>query len=213
MNLAYLLSATRETFGQAPRSFSLFSQLYNRVYPPMWMIRWGDDLRCVYRDQRKLFKEGKVVWGHIVQANNALFEPGKGNYPADMLYSLDPYFDNNLEALERIAHRLYGLKGKEVEDEEARYFSDAITDEHTRVLNVQLPKSLSGGREVYFTTFMVHRKHLPTGYLVSGWFPILALPGASDATMILPSKYWAADLIPLWNPDTGAVSEAVKGHR
>jgi hypothetical protein len=157
-------------------------------------------LSCIYEDQKTLFTGGEVVWGHLVQANRLLFSPGSLDHPAAIIFSLDSYFDKNLYNLETIAHKLYEQKGQEAEPELA-YFVDVITDEFKAPFNVQLPYSLTENREVYFTSIMVCRKHLPQNKLISGWFPILTNPGLTNASIILPSRYWDSQLTTLWQED------------
>ena len=47
---------------------------------------------------------------------------------------------------------------------------------------------------------MVHRKHLPRGYLRANWFPLVVAPKETPASVILPGRYWDAELVRRWKP-------------
>jgi hypothetical protein len=197
-----LIQRTKEQFGSAPRSFSIWNRLHNKMTPPKWMkVHQDVRLLSIYEDQKALFTNGLVVWGHLVQANSLLFSPGLSDHPASIIFSLDSHFDKNLYDLETIAHNLYGHKGQEVNEPELAYFVDVITDEFKTPFNIQLPYSLTANRDVYFTSIMVCRKHLPKRQLISGWFPLLTNPRLTKASIILPFRYWNSQLAALWQED------------
>src|SRR5207249_4760436 len=62
---------------------------YDHVEPPAWM-RPDDPLRATYAQSRELLRSGHVIWGHVVQANNLLFQPGDADCPAAVLYGAGP---------------------------------------------------------------------------------------------------------------------------
>jgi hypothetical protein len=169
------------------------------------MFKYRERRFCsLYFDQLLLLKQGAIVWASLVQANNLLFKPGENNHPANIVYSADPVFHGNLEELGRIARELYELKEKQLNHPEVAdltTIAQAITNEMDRLLNIEISDSLTAHRIVYFTTIMVHRKHLPFGYLNSGWFPILIAPDKTTAVMLLPSRYWSPSLLKVWCAD------------
>ena len=118
--------------------------------------------------------------------------------PADIIFSPDPYFDDNPAELRVIAHKLFKYKDKMFAPDDIKKVTDAITDELTRLFNIRLPDSITKGREVYFTTIMVLRKHIPKKRLVGLIFPILADPEQFKTSIILPKHYWAKDLCRNW---------------
>ncbi|MCP4688485.1 MAG: hypothetical protein GY859_10560, partial [Desulfobacterales bacterium] len=64
-----LLQKTRARFGAAPRSFSPGRRIYNRIRMPSGLNDVaGGAYKVIYRDQKLLMREGRIVWGHIVQA-------------------------------------------------------------------------------------------------------------------------------------------------
>jgi hypothetical protein len=170
----------------------------------------GPDFRSFYEDQELLLSHGKVVWGHLVQANAEVFRRGSRDLPAAVVFSEDPWFDGEIEKLGEFASRLFELKGLPGLDPELRTVVEAITAETTVLFNVDCPTSQTFGKLVYYTTTVVVRRHLPTGSLTLGWFPYLALPDRTPASMILPYPFWPDGLREGWreaaseSPSTGA---------
>ena len=129
---------------------------------------------------------GNVYYGYLVQANNELFKrdfrkPGSGIV---VLYSTDPYYDQNPMELEKIARALYANKRKNILRNDYNFFYNELVD-----------TSLTGGRKVYITCLLVDRLQLPTGYLTNSLFPIVANPDESFSTFILDTRYWSDELI------------------
>lgn len=202
MDTADYLYETRKIFKDKHKAFSIEQFFYDHLLPPWWMFEHRDRRFCVlFRDQDILLQKGKIVWGYLVQANNLLFQPGKWEHPAVIVYSPEPTFHNNLSLLSRIARGLYELKDKNLEHPEMsdlRKFGEIITNEMDCPFNVVVPNIITMNRLVYFTSILVYRKHLPNGYLKSGWFPILVAPDNTPAAMILPARYWFSSLIEAW---------------
>ncbi|MCL2677524.1 MAG: hypothetical protein FWE85_00540 [Clostridiales bacterium] len=164
---------------------------------PAW-LGTGDKLNQIYIDQNDLYKSGKVFWGCLVQANILLFKrdffgrvPAA---PANIVFSPDPYFDGNPGELASMAYELFSYKNKPYAPSDSKEVTDSITDEMERSFNIKLPDSITKGREVYFTTIMAVRKHLPKKRLSGSRFPILADPQRLKTSMILPKRYWTKAL-------------------
>ena len=77
-------------------------------------------------------------------------------------------------------------------------FVDAVTNEMERVLRREMPSSYTGGRSVCFATSFIQPGHLPFGYLSRASFPVIINPEETPAMMLLPSRYWASDLVSHW---------------
>jgi len=140
-----------------------------------------------------------VVWGRLVQANQILFDPSNDyTAPANVIYSLDPYFDGRVEILGGVAHGLFARKGTVPGDRELREFIRVITDERERIMRRELPRGYCGGRPVYFTTCFVQPGHLPGNRIARPEFPLLVNFDETEAVMVLPSRFWPAELISQW---------------
>lgn len=196
------IAACRELIGVPPRPMSPFALWCTKMPVPMW-VRLRRDLRFreIFRNQANLLKRGRVVWGAVVQANSLLFEPGRIDCPAAILYSLDSRVDQRPDVLTDAASMLFETKGRGVQDPEVRIFAEKLADEMVMDMKLAVPARLTRGVRCFYTCIMVHRKHLPDRKLSSGLFPILVNPEETEATMILPSKYWPSAFAESWQSD------------
>ena len=207
MDRGAIIRECRRNLGDPPRKFSREAQLNFRLRLS-WHLRFvfwlsQDRLRIIMRDQELLRDRGRVVWGCLVQANHNLFQPtNRQTLPANVIYSLDAYFDEQTLLLLQVAQRLFNLKGTSPEDQAVARFAAAITNELARTMRLALPPSLSLGEQAFLTTCLIQPSHLPTGYLVSGLFPLLICPEETEAVMILPARYWPDALVQSWNNPT-----------
>lgn len=147
-------------------------------------------LRTVYNEQPALFKHGRIVWAHVVQANSQLYRMGEMDLPAAFVFSLDPYFDVHWKVLADLAASLFALKGAANPDPADAAFAHIITSETEMVFNTPVPRQRTGDKEVFFTTTMIHRNHLPNWILGANLVPLLVAPDKTRASMILPQRYW-----------------------
>jgi len=183
---------TKETYYRERKKIRFYFDSYTQLSKPSWMLTVKDDrFESTYRDQRILIKEGRIAFACIVQANTLLFKPGKHNCPAAMIFSEDTFFEEHPNKLGDIASQLFTIKGATCDDEELQMFSDILADEKVTLFNYKVPEKLAYGKKVFFTSFMVHREHLPEGYIDFSYFPALICPEKTEASIILPSRYWA----------------------
>ncbi len=140
--------------------------------------------------QRRFYKEGKIAIGALVQANTLLFERGKDDCPAAYIYSLDPYYMENQEELEALAYGLFDTKGEQGYRPSIQKLADLMADEEERIFAYKLPRDVTEGRNVYFTTVLVARDHLPKRKIIDNLIPMLVLEGEQPDAMILPHWYW-----------------------
>lgn len=173
------LDATRE------RAAAELGQISRPVRP-----KWLDPsapLNQVYRDIRTLQAKGKVVWGRVVQANSMLYEPGRTDLPAVVVFAdgdgVGPH------ELAWIAVRLYASR-----DEPIDRLSQLVDDERADFFRYPGPAWLTGGREVFFSTMMFFREHLHQGHLTSRDFPLVVAPEHTRAVLALPYDLWGEDL-------------------
>lgn len=186
-------------FVHPPHSPGIFERLYLRIRPPRWCRASDDALMIIYRDQDKLLREGDVALGVLVQANSLLFKRGVSTGPANVLYMTEGDVANPAIRLMEIADNIYSLKGTKPDDPDQLKFARMVSYEMGRDFRVSVPASLSNGLDVTYTTIMIHRKHLPYGYLTNIYFPLL-VHQESRAAMILPARYWPDEIISDWTP-------------
>jgi hypothetical protein len=192
-----VIDECRVNFGPPPREFTWKQRKRLRVRRPYFWLRW-DPLNIHYRHQRKVLAFGEIVWAHLVQADDGLRQRSTSDQPAEVIYSFDPFFDAELDELGRIAGGIAALKGTEPEDPVARRIARHLAARRSRVTRLRVPEEYTGGRDVYLTSMMVTRKHLPDFVLACPFFPLIACEEASPAVMILPSRYWPISLVCIW---------------
>ncbi len=173
-----IIDACRERFGPPPRSLHATDAKACRLELPSQLedlfAQTNDPMLRILVDQSLLRDRGQVVWGHLVQANQMLFDPNNTKpLPANVVYSLDAYFDGRVGLLEKIGYGLFSHKGSVPDDRELQEFVRVITDERERIMRRELPRSYCNGRSVYFTTCFIVPEHLPSGYLAETEFPML----------------------------------------
>jgi hypothetical protein len=194
-----LLQQVREKLGPPPRRFRWRQWFYLRASPPAWVS--GDAFfRQFYRRMAALRRDGAVVWGALVQANSLLFAPGADDCPASVLYSTHPWYEGQPGDLVELAGSLYDVKATAQDDPLLREFSRVLEDELDRAPGLQVPHALTDGRDVFHTSVMVIRKHLPGRLLRGSLFPLLVDP-QRHLVQIVPSHYWPEALVTYWLTD------------
>jgi hypothetical protein len=170
-----------------------------RSAPPDFMhSNPHDPLWKQFRQRQAIFTHGELVWGQIVQGNSTLYEDGTHDAPAAYIYSLDPEFDDDVITLAEIADTLYELRGETTDSPETQRFADMLGDGYQRELLAQVPYSVTDGRDVYYSCGIIPRKYLPTPRIAMPLFPLVIVPGKTEATWMLPSRWWPTDLIEMW---------------
>ncbi|MQY04768.1 hypothetical protein [Actinomadura macrotermitis] len=195
-----IIEGCRAALGEPPRALGGRGL---RTGVPLWLRLTRDAaLREVLRHQDLLLAEGRAVWGCVVQAPTALLEPGRRDLPAVVVYSTDPAFDDMPGELQEIAARLFAVRGTEQPDPGLRGLAEMLAGRAPAATRTPLPRVLVGSLPVFATTVLVARRHLPGGTLAAGTFPLLVHPG-TDATMIVPGRFWPGRLLRLWREAAG----------
>lgn len=162
---------------------------------PIWMPS-DESLSKIYKELPALIETGEIHYASLVQANAHLFQSlPPFNCPANIIFSTGDYYDENPYELYKIASRLYGYKGMDGAPENIKTITDSITDEYERLYNVKLPTDIDEKSDIFFTSIMVYRKHLPSRKLLGPIFPVITNPQNLQSTMILPKQYWTSIFI------------------
>jgi hypothetical protein len=195
---AILLGACRDVFAAARAGARerLRDYFFLHPNPPGWVTR--DPLREVYGRRDELLSKGVVVWGALVQANQLLFRPGTHDAPGEVLYCADANREVDPAELWMIATRLFALKGTVPSDASLVPFADHLTGETGRVFGMALPASLSPVFPASLSSVILNRRYLPSGTLERSVLPLLVLARDPRVSMVLPSKYWPAELLNWW---------------
>lgn len=195
--MSTLLDRTRSSLGPAPRSIAARDNLV----PPHWM-RGDDPLRSVYPRFPDLLANGDVIWGHVVQANVALFRRGDETAPAQVVYGARAVEALPPERLARAAGAAFALKGRTLVDPGLQRIASALAAETERHDPLDLPAPIAHGAAMRMAIVMIHRPLLPTRLLSSSFVPLLA-SRERDAVALLPWRHWSEDLVRGW-PALGA---------
>ncbi|WP_283435073.1 hypothetical protein [Neorhodopirellula lusitana] len=193
-----MLLECRQRFGDAPRDFGDAEKQHLRVAFSLItrIVSRSDGLCQPLSAQRNIFRDGVVVWGHLIQANGGLFEFGQRDLPGEMVYSLRvPDFDP--AKLEKVATELVALKGKQPTSPALLEIADYLTDEMIRVFGLKVPKTISQ-EACLISTVQFVRHHLPNQMLSDSVLPIVVAPQPSHYAFVLPAVYWPDQLLRHW---------------
>lgn len=195
-----LLRKCIHNFGGPPRAVSLWDRIsYLRVPKPRWLLLYpGDKLTTHFQNLKTLFSEGIVVWGHVIQANELMFEDGPHSCPGEVVYSIDDSDVVDQEYLQGVAMELYRLKGTKPSDPELLRIADYLTNERIRVFGWPVPSSISPSIRCKISTTYFFRKHLPKRRLCTSLLPVIVNRQEPHTATVLPERYWPRELVEWW---------------
>lgn len=146
----------------------------------------------------RVYYEGRVTWGALVQAQSALYAPGDWDSTGALVYSFDRHFEANPQQLERIAANVGALKNAMPKDALLVAFAAEVRNDTPREIDRMVPLALTTGKQVRYETIYIQRHRLPTGYLVGQFFPIIISTSQPTQPMLLPLDAWTPDLAEMW---------------
>jgi Fe-S cluster assembly iron-binding protein IscA len=146
----------------------------------------------------RVYYEGRVAWGAVVQANESLYVKGDWDSTGALVYSFDRHFDANPQQLERIAASVGALKNAMPKDALLVAFAAEVRNDTPRDIDRMVPVALTAGRQVRYETVYIQRHRLPTGYLAGQFFPIIISTSQPTQPMVLPLEAWTPELVELW---------------
>lgn len=134
-----------------------------------------------------VLQSGKIVYAYVLRTFPAMTSSknlARPTLPAVVVYGTDEYFEKNPQELRKIAVAIRG-----------NAFSNIMKDDANMFANAKVPAALCDGRDVYLTTTLACRKHLPLLCVSGPIVPLIANPTASQSTFIADVKYWTEPLI------------------
>ena len=146
----------------------------------------------------RVFYEGRVAWGALVQANEGLYTRGDWDSTGALVYSFDRHFDANPQQLERIAANVGALKNAMPKDALLVAFAAEVRNDTPREIDRLVPAALTTGKQVRYETVYIQRHRLPTGYLAGQFFPIIISTSQPTQPMLLPLDAWTPELAEMW---------------
>lgn len=163
---------------------------------PSWLYS-RNAMSAVFREKKKLLREGTVCYAHIVQANTILFRTlPPADCPASILYSTDPVEADLLAAL---SWKIFSYKNQKQEQipEQWQELARIVTNEYDYShIRFQLENECQL-LHFHFQPIMVFRKLLPGRKLSGSLLPVLTHPEC-EAVLILPHKYWTEEFKQKW---------------
>ena len=146
----------------------------------------------------RVFYEGRVAWGALVQANEGLYTRGDWDSTGALVYSFDRHFDANPQQLERIAANVGALKNAMPKDALLVTFAAEVRNDTPREIDRLVPPALCSGKQVRYETVYIQRHRLPTGYLAGQFFPVIISTSQPTQPMVLPLDAWTPELAEMW---------------
>lgn len=163
---------------------------------PSWLYA-KNAMSAVFREKKKLLREGTVRYASIVQANTILFRLWPHvDCPASILYSTDSVEPDFLAAL---SWKIFSYKNQKPSQipEQWQELARIITNEYD-YSHIQFQMdSEQHSLHIHFQPMMVFRKLLPGRKLSGSLLPVLTHPEC-EAVLILPHRYWTEDFKQEW---------------
>lgn len=192
-----IIRNTRLRIGEPPRSFAPSERHYLESRSPIWCRPNADELHTIYADQKLLLTQGIVVWGHLLQANSALFARGNDDLPGASIYSPELHLHDDLTRLASVSEEVTALRQGGGKNPREKEIGKWLADERTTFMAHPVPASIAGATPVLSSCHMFIRKHLPGGKLTTSYFPLLVHP-ATKAVLIVPARYWDPEFVKMW---------------
>lgn len=185
-------------FKQQLQALKEHQRYYLQMRKPTWIKEdIQDPLFVQLNSLDTLYKEGKVVWAAVVQANQSLFLPrdrNKFSSLGEIIY--DPTGRTHIRELLNLAERFGNLKNSAPVDVDQLNHAQRLSNERDAVSGERFPKSLSG-LPIQVSSLFFWRKHLPNGLLSQNFLPVL-ISDKCESVMVLPSRFWPQEFIDVW---------------
>lgn len=130
--------------------------------------------------RRRAIVEGPLVYGRVVQADAALYEPGDAVLPARVVYVAEPSRRFDAVRLRAIGGKLQALARQDAPAPE-HAAAWAVLREPSRVETVRLATSLAGEADAYLSVVTVDQRRLPGRRLDDGLVALIVDPASGFA--------------------------------
>lgn len=130
--------------------------------------------------RRKAITEGPLVYGRVVQADPALYEPGDAVLPARVVYVAEPSRRFDAAYLQALGQKLQALARQDAPAPELAA-AWAVLREPSRVETVRLATSLSPEVTAYLSVVSVDQRRLPGRRIDDGRVALIVDPSSGFA--------------------------------
>lgn len=162
------------------------------IKKPEWLIKYPNDrLNLVYDNFEELYCNGEIYLSCILRANVSLFRQIEGDRPAFMLYTNDEFFYKKPNELLKIAKNLPYIEQNNFYDDRFTELKKILNDDYYRPLNVKIPSDITNNHEIWITSIMVFKEHIPFHRLSNFFYPLLVLNNKNIGGMIVLKWYWS----------------------
>jgi len=200
MNCSEILKAIDKKLGPRPRSFNFIDKItWFKQDKPEW--DWeNDEIKHNVENWEKVFREGKLSWGHVVQVNTLMFEKSSANCPGEIIVWCEKESLFDLDAFKLVAEKLYELKGYSdyLDDTKEKEFAEYLENQSIRAHGIKVPTTISEGLNIRVCTVFFQRRHIPNGVITNSLFPILYLDSKPMVATIVPYQFWPKTLLIEW---------------
>lgn len=190
-----LLDAARRELGDAPRQLAPKALRKLDFKAPFWLR--GDALEFTSTSFPELLREGWLTWAGIVVANTALWKPGHQVSAAAIVHGIDPAYDPPLVRLQYACAQVASLRADGPRPASLDALTQCVRDDRGRHMKVPLPRSLTAGLPLAYSSVLVVPQHLPVPHLVASFLPVIVHP-TRDLVAVLPAPFWGEDLVRAW---------------
>lgn len=165
----------------------------SKIKKPKWLIKLPkDNLHSIYDNFENFYKNGEVYLSCLMRANTSLFNQISGDRPAQMIYTNDSFYYEHPEELLKIVDNICKIKCENPSKMyEFQDLYDILDDDFCRVFNFKLPYEFTKSRDVFITSVMVFREHIPFQKISNFFYPLLVLKDVDIGAMIVPKWYWS----------------------
>lgn len=194
-----MIQSCRRIFGSPPRDLGRIGWPGLRTRRPLWSrLSFWDPIKTHFGYLERTFAQGHVVWAHVVQANELMFEPGSQDCPGEVVFSFDTSLDGQTERLEELAGQLFDLKGTHPSDPALRQIANRLANEMRRDYGAVVPKLLAGGTQYRTSVIFFDRRHLPGEHLMNSRLPVIVHPRPPHVVTVLPQEFWDPEFRDWW---------------
>lgn len=192
------LDGCRERFGDPPRRVGWWAAHVTLWVPPPPGLTFTDDLTQLLYRRAELLRHGPLVWGHVIACEPSHALPGVDDRFASLVFCPQPGGGPTVPQLRAMAAALAALDVDADLRPELAAIARHLADPLSRRCGLPVPAGVAGRHPCEVSTVWVVRRHLPERQLLSPYVPLVVLPDQPRVAMVLPARYWPADLIAHW---------------
>jgi len=171
----------------APRAWDdRHAPIYEKINAkPLWFVFWGGGVA----GWRKEMCEGFLVRMGVIQANEALFDPEEAEFaPAVVCWFTDPADNASDAPMVALLNEIQAARESPAPRPDCQPFFALLDNEKSSFSSVQIPASLTGGKQAFASVSYLEPDELPGGCIPSNRI-LPAFKGKATPELIPPELY------------------------